>query len=362
MEIGETFLAENRSALNKFVSMSRAVGLRPDYVQGGGGNTSVKLDDKRMAIKASGFKLSDISPENAYAVLDYQALREFYRTHEATDFADVEKDGSDFTKSQILPVEGLLSLRPSVEAGFHSILDRFVIHSHSVYANLATCSCEGKEIIARFLAFASYGWGYVPYTDPGIRLTFAIQDEIQRVVEETGHRPAAIFLQNHGLIVHHDDPKAALSIHSDVSERIAEAFTLCGNAFPPVRLRKLGEDLFRSDTALVGECLRSGNYDQSFFLDRPLYPDQLVFLAGTFRVGFDTLQSESCLANTDKGEILYSMNEQKAQAIEETIAAVLFIAENIQKNGYSLRPMGDAAKNFIANWESEKYRKSMAGK
>lgn len=85
-----------------------------------------------MAIKASGYKLADITPYAAYAVLDYRALWEFYRTHEVSDFADVEKDGSEYTKKLILAVEGLPSLRPSVEAGFHSILDRFVIHSHSV--------------------------------------------------------------------------------------------------------------------------------------------------------------------------------------------------------------------------------------
>lgn len=47
-------------------------------MQGGGGNTSVKLDDTLMAIKASGFCLKDIEIDKAYAVLDYAALRRFY--------------------------------------------------------------------------------------------------------------------------------------------------------------------------------------------------------------------------------------------------------------------------------------------
>ena len=34
----------------------------------------------------------------------------------------------------------------------------------------------------------------------------------------------------------------------------------------------------------------------------------------------------------------------------------------IEKNGYTLSTMGEAAKAFIANWESEKYRRSLAGK
>ena len=36
--------------------------------------------------------------------------------------------------------------------------------------------------------------------------------------------------------------------------------------------------------------------------------------------------------------------------------------EHIRKAGYELSTMGEAAKKFIANWESEKYRKSLAGK
>ena len=38
------------------------------------------------------------------------------------------------------------------------------------------------------------------------------------------------------------------------------------------------------------------------------------------------------------------------------------IADAIRKNGKTLSTMGEAAKKFIANWESEKYRKSLAGK
>ena len=45
----------------------------------------------------------------------------------------------------------------------------------------------------------------------------------------------------------------------------------------------------------------------------------------------------------------------------DTLAAVLFIQEQIEKKGYTLSTMGEQAKRFIANWESEKYRKSLLG-
>ena len=43
--------------------MSVKLGARCDYVQGGGGILSVKLEGGRMAIKASGYCLSDITPK-----------------------------------------------------------------------------------------------------------------------------------------------------------------------------------------------------------------------------------------------------------------------------------------------------------
>ena len=36
--------------------------------------------------------------------------------------------------------------------------------------------------------------------------------------------------------------------------------------------------------------------------------------------------------------------------------------EEIEKAGYRLSTMDDSAQEFIANWESEKYRKSIGGR
>ena len=116
------FFEKNAERLADFAKMSGEAGARSDYVQGGGGNTSVKLADGLMAIKASGFCLADIRPDSAYAVLDYEALRHFYFDQDPADLEDVEKQGSAAAKENTKTIEGLAALRPSVEAGFHSIL------------------------------------------------------------------------------------------------------------------------------------------------------------------------------------------------------------------------------------------------
>ncbi len=192
------FMTKNKETLEQLAAMSQAAGSRSDYVQGGGGNTSVKLADGLMAIKASGYCLSDIRPDKAYAVLDYEALRRFYYGNEPAQLADVEKLGSACAKENTKLIEGMDALRPSVEAGFHSILKTFVCHTHSVYANLAACSTACCEIAEKAFNGADYTWGWVPYTDPGANLTFAIRDELRRVGEKTGKVPSVILMQNHG--------------------------------------------------------------------------------------------------------------------------------------------------------------------
>ena len=356
------FFEENRDRLAGFVRISHGAGARSDYVQGGGGNTSVKLQGGLMAIKASGFCLSDIEEDRAYAVLDCEAIRKFYYGNEPRELADVEAEGSACTKANVRNIEGLAQLRPSVEAGFHSILKTYVLHTHSVYANLAACSTACRQIAETAFQGAGYAWGWVPYTDPGANLTFAIRDELRRVKELTGKEPAVILMQNHGIIVHDDDPDLCLAIHADANERLARMFGLSGASFPAVKVHELAGGCYLAATPYLKKRLKNCAYTQRDLLERPLYPDQMVFLADTFFMDQPSMAEGQAVASSKTGELLMNMDGKKAKTLAETLTAVFFIMEHIQASGYRVSTMGEAAKSFIANWESEKYRKSLAGK
>ncbi len=347
------------SILEDFTRISQAVGARPDYVQGGGGNTSAKFSDGLMAIKASGFRLKDVTPSDAYAVLDGRALRDFYLGSSPDDFEDVEKSGSEKAKSCIRSIDGLTPRRPSVEAGFHSLLDKYVAHSHAVYSNLAACSEECDALVREAFADADYAVGIVRYVDPGARLTFAIRDELARVEAETGRRPAVIIMKNHGVIAHADDPDECLRLHADANRRIAELFGVSEADFPAVSVRRKEEGLFEADCEALSARIASGDYTESFFLKEPLYPDQMVFLIGSFAFGSGIPGDGQALADPATGRILLRMPESKALVIIETLEAIVFIADAVRRTGRTLVSMGAAAQAFIANWESEKYRKNL---
>lgn len=356
------FFEENAGRLADFSRLSKTAGARADYVQGGGGNTSVKLPGGLMAIKASGFCLKDIEPNKAYAVLDCATLRKFYYENDPSAFSDVEKAGSEQARAATKAIEGLEPLRPSVEAGFHSILKTFVLHTHSVYANLACCAVDCKDIAEKAFAGADYTWGMVPYTDPGANLTFAIRDEMARVEKATGKAPSVILMQNHGIIAHDDDPDRCLAIHADANGRLAAQFGITGDSFPAVSVREKAPGLYEAVCPYLTQALRSGRYTEQMLLEQPLYPDQMVFLIGTFSMDKEAVEEGQCVASSTDGSVLMRMDASKAQVLAETLTAVVFVMEHIQAAGHPLSTMGEAAKHFIANWESEKYRKSLAGK
>jgi rhamnose utilization protein RhaD (predicted bifunctional aldolase and dehydrogenase) len=125
------------------------------YIQGGGGNTSVKLDEHRMAVKASGCKLSVMGETEGYVVVDYKLIKDYFNDANP-DNAQFEIESAQVLKDAIVTIEGLKELRPSVEAGFHSVLKKYVIHTHSVYANILCCSAEGKGIAKKLFVDTSY--------------------------------------------------------------------------------------------------------------------------------------------------------------------------------------------------------------
>lgn len=377
------FVDLHAQKLAEFTNMSRTAGSRSDYVQGGGGNTSCKLDHRLMAIKASGFRLDQIAPDNAYAVLDYADVSAFYRQTDPASLTDVEQSGSAAAKAATLTIEGLPVLRPSVEAGFHSLLDTFVLHTHSVYANLLTCATEGQALVAGILAgesFAGENFAFVPYINPGAQLTFAIDAARKKAAEAAGGKlPAVIFMQNHGVIVTAAAAATCLTLHDQVNEAIAAHFGVSTKDWPAIAvapaLRCVGDDTssaWQSATPWLRERLFDTPWDLDLFTVQALYPDQLVFLAGQLTVAENgsiadfTLTGLAARAKAtifrQTGEILYLCSPQEAQTIEETLTAILFITRTIRAAGYTVCTMNEAGKDFISNWESEKYRQSIVAK
>jgi ribulose-5-phosphate 4-epimerase/fuculose-1-phosphate aldolase len=254
--------------LKELAALSHAAGARPDYVQGGGGNTSVKLGSGLMAVKASGIRLGQVTESAGFTIVETETLREVTAEH------------------------GYKPLRPSVESGFHAALpEKFVLHTHAVYANLAMCSETGAERLPGLME--GYEYVVVPYRNPGMQLCSSIKERL-------GYCTQVIFLENHGLIVTAATAEECLRIHDGVNDRIAESYGVTPSDY----------------AAFAAE------------LDKTLYPDHQVYFTLT-------------------------------DAQREIQAAVMFIRFTLMKNGEKARAMDGRAMDYIKNWESEAYRKTM---
>ena len=139
------------------IEISQYAGNRADYTQGGGGNTSVKnFDNGTMLIKASGYRLVDINENTAFVAVDKNKIESYYNSVDLSVEKDYEKESAEVSKNSVVEISGMATLRPSVEVGFHAILKKYVIHTHSVYANLLTCSQEGEALAEKL--FANKDW------------------------------------------------------------------------------------------------------------------------------------------------------------------------------------------------------------
>jgi len=189
-------------ALDALVAMSRKYGSDPEFCIAGGGNTSVKIDD-RLHVKASGSALGEITLAG-FVELDRKALAGIVDT----DFGQDEEAREARFKSAVMSarIHPELGQRPSVECVLHELIPgRFVAHTHSTVVNMLTCAKLGEEI-AKELFGDRIIW--LPYTTPGYILAKAVSDALRAYHDRhPAQPPLAVIMGNHGLIVSGDSPE-----------------------------------------------------------------------------------------------------------------------------------------------------------
>lgn len=339
--------------------MSKAVGALPEYVQGGGGNTSVKIDEMLMAVKASGYKLKDITTKDGFVVVNYQNIKNYFNEVDFSSEIDYEKDSIKFTKDNVVKIEELQDLRPSVEAGFHSILKKYVIHTHPVYANIICCSTEGQSLLKKIFPQQESNILWIPYINPGFFLTVKIKEGLEKC-KEKGVCPEIIFMENHGFIVHSDDLDKCVKIHNDINNSIKEYFEI-EEIYPKIEIIKAegidSDAKFISNTLYLKNFFKNKEISKDLFERFALYPDQLVYLNDSVSLNGE---KNKLNINTSKGELLYYTSYNEAITIEETLLGYIYVIDNIEKNKLKVKSMSTQEVDYIRNWESEKYRKNLA--
>ncbi len=395
--------APTDSPMDVLVKLSRAYGGDPDFVIAGGGNTSMKTEDV-LYVKASGTSLASIDA-GGFVALRRKDLADLLKERQAEDAEERE----EHVKRSLLAarVEEGDALRPSVEAFLHHIIPgRFVVHTHSTFANALTCCREGERLAREWFGDRVL---WVPYADPGFLLARAISDALSDYHRRTGRDvPEAILLQNHGLIVSGDVPEVVLQRTDDLVGRIQREIdrTPGENVFgavsrtEPNRARQWVEMISPAIRALLaeGQRLRVVTFDDSEAALSlaggaegrttaglgPMNPDQIV-CAGAFPLWFDPPEQDSvdAVISSLREEILKHTRAtgflpkvvvagglgiffveddfQAADIARQMYLSVIRVMSLAKRLG-GIRAMTEGQRRFIEGWEAEAYRKrTMSG-
>ncbi|MEN8904422.1 MAG: class II aldolase/adducin family protein [Clostridiales bacterium] len=371
----------NNQLISDLVSISSWAGADEDFVQAGGGNTSVK-DKNKMLIKASGFKLSEINKHNGYVEVDIEKTIELINNQEEFNkYPPKERDKLIISEVQKTVVNDN-GLRPSVESFLHALLGKIVIHTHPVLTN-AICCVENCEKILDDLFFDDVL--FVPYSTPGYPLACLMKEKVDEFFNKKNHLPQIVFLGNHGLFICGNSVDDAISRMNNVITTIEKFLKLDKSEnklkviFKEDKSISLNNwyNLYRHYvkdsylTLIKNESVSTIDLIKS----PPLYPDYIVYCGKNYfssknleitdetKLNFKKFIDENgnipSIIYCDDGNIIFmGKSKQHVESIKSVFIAhakTVLLGKRIGK----LTPLKREEIEYIDNWESEKYRKNL---
>lgn len=352
--------------LETIVELSHEFG-GPDYVLGGGGNTSVK-DDATLWVKPSGVTLLAIQPAD-FVAMDRRRIAAVFDAEPPAEPSAREAWVKELMLAARRP--GATG-RPSVEAPLHHIFsERFVVHTHPPLVNGLTCARGGAAAAARLFPEALW----MPYVDPGYTLSVEVRRALRRRAEEQGRAPNVVLLENHGVFVAGDTAEAIRSAYRRLLETLRAEYRRAGVDPEEPRDAPPSADEDSVTRALLRELLGPGDAahivgSAPFVPPRgPLSPDHIVYAKSFAHIGPITAESLARFRAehgytprvfaTDAGVWAVGATAKEAElalAFARDGARVQRLAAAFGGAQY----LSDRARQFIENWEVENYRRQVS--
>ena len=334
----------------------------PEYVKGGGGNTSYK-NESTLWVKPSGTTLSGLT-EETFVQLNRSKIDDLYNTETPADSAARE----ELVKNMMADAVSGGSGRPSVEAPLHNVLStKYVVHTHALLVNGMTCAIEGEEVAKRLFPEALW----VEYIDAGYTLCMELKGRIERYEAEHGKTPGVILLKNHGIFVSGDTAEEIRAHYASIMDPlraeydrlgINETLSISESATDSETEERI-RSLFGGDAQFVAS---SGSFT---CVPGPITPDHLVY-ARAFPFGAELTENNVSAYRTTHGfapKVVIANGRVYGLGTTEKNArlALEFAMDGAQVMQLSqafggVEYMSDSAREFIENWEVESYRQSVA--
>lgn len=344
----------NKSPIQELLDITSDYTGRTDQIQGPGGNTSVKTEDGIMYIKASGFRFEELNERNGISAVHFQPVAEFFQTVSETDRVRNENNMLKVIAEHTLShPDGTPYPKPSMETGFHSVLGKYVVHTHSVWTNLVNCSQNYAELAEKLKNRLGFTLSTLPYVSPGFMLSNEVSNLLKNSIQTGKNVPDVILLANHGVIAHSNQIHKAGDYLAELDNTIRDLFNI-EDGYPDTAIVET-KDGWIPASDFVHDMLIKHQADAGFF-DKVLFPDQMVF----FKNQIGKPGEINKKINLDKhGYILYTGNEREIRSVHETLTAYLFIRNILSDRNQTCCFIGENEKEYIGNMEMEKHRKEM---
>lgn len=339
-----------------FVQISKYSGMREDLVQAGGGNSSFKISNEKMAIKASGFQLADVTEEDGYALVNPQIIRERFLGCE--DLSVMTDDESKVILNDAF-IEGK---RPSIETFLHAISGRYTLHTHPMVVNVLTCRKGGMDVLKKLFPKALL----VPYATPGVELAKAYFEAYKEAANGQDEIFEIVFLQNHGLVVSADTAEDVIAKTEEVNSKLENYLGIDLEGYR--KLTKLWGFFPEKIVWKVTDKNILDVYEKISYWDNAISPDCVVFLGKGFLKLEEVIDASDIERYMEKfatpvmvdyADDLYIIADSVKKAME-TQSVMSFSAQVMQLNaGFECNLLSDQEQNFLLNWDAEKYRKMM---
>lgn len=356
-----------QEALHLITQLSHAFGT-PDYVKGGGGNTSVKTGDT-LWIKPSGTTLAGLKPD-AFVPIDRPRLQALIDMVPPADASAREEMVKNLLQDAVLDVT---RGRPSVETPLHDMLRAtFVVHTHPPLVNGMTCGIKGATWARRLFPEALW----VPYTDPGYVLSMRVRDEVNAYERAQGCQPALIFLENHGVFVSGDTPDEVRAIYAEVMATLARHVEAAGVSIKLAQGRKPEPVVAAERIGLLRGLLGQDANGVSCrapcrVAPGPLTPDHMVYAkAYPFSGNWDADGIKDFVAQHGYTPRVFSCDDalftvgttQVKAELAMTLALDGALVVQLAEAFGGPQTMSDDARRFIESWEVESYREKISTK
>lgn len=389
--------------LEEFVKLSKYAGERYDLIQAGGGNSSVKLNNRIMLIKASGFMLSEVELDKGYLKINIKKVTSILNNKKLLALGNKDKRNKLASKLLGETVIGSKN-RPSIETFLHALLYKYTLHIHPLSVSAIICKKKWKEILkALFDTFAAskphpsgcgnvtplsinpeinpslqtgenrrvdYNISFVNYRTPGVEFAIELKKVINKFQKKYNVKPKIIFMQNHGLIVSSDNCEEVRDKIENVLIKLENYLKVDLNKYRMTNkisallnnVRNTHYISYLSSDAFLNKLIKT---KRDLFFNKPFCPDVLVY-CGMHPLEINNLKDPTPFIKYYKrysqlpSVIIYNnyiffaaRDLKKAKEIEEVFKysiLVLSLAEN------NINFLNNSELLYLNNWEPEKYR------